>query len=77
MVAPDTVTDPPHSISFPARCADCQAVAAYPFLASTVKDLANTLCIGLRCRACQHEWYLHFRTTREGLHEIRDLPAAD
>ena len=71
------MTEPPHSISFPARCTACHALAAFPFLAETIKGLAEHVRIGLRCRACNHEWFVDLRTTRDGLQKMQERLQSD
>jgi hypothetical protein len=49
----------PHTIHdgqpFPLPCPQCNKNAGIPFLASTALE-DRKISVGMRCRACRHEW---------------------
>ena len=63
-----------HLITFPLQCPKCHAAAGHPFMASTTKGNSEGIRLGVRCRTCQAEWSVEFRTESGHLYAL-DSPA--
>jgi hypothetical protein len=51
-------------------CDSCQATLGLPYIASTMKGVANGVRIGIRCRGCGAEWSLDVRSESGFFHVI-------
>lgn len=57
-------------ITFPLQCPKCVAAAGHPFMASTMKGNTNSIRLAVRCRACNTEWSMEFRSESGQLRAI-------